>query len=123
MRIKMHMTFDAAIASFTAAAARHAEASAAMEASERLFRRLRREYGDDEAYHMAGVNLADRRELAASRAERIATAALLESLAGAPTAQRLAGAGAVAWHWADQRGDREPANANRPKRSRRHAAQ
>jgi hypothetical protein len=113
------VTYPAEIESFVSAAERHAEAERVRAAAERLFRRLRRHHDDDAAYDMAGVNLADRRALAAAAAERVAMEALAISLVGAPTAERLAGAGVVVWH----RREHEPANSNRPKRARRQVAE
>ena len=110
-----------ALGQYLAAMDAHDRAGRIMDDAERLFRRLLRQHDDKTAYYVAGVNFADRRSLLASAAEREALKALAECLAAAPTAERAAIDGLVAWHREARRGNRKPDNANGLKSCRRTA--
>jgi hypothetical protein len=75
---------------------RHVEASRAMNRATRIFHKLL-EHGvdDDRAYELAGVHLADCRDVRAYADERAALHRLGEALTECPTAERYQAIGAV----------------------------
>ena len=94
---------------FVAATQRHAQAAAAMDKAEALFLRLARGMPEDEAYKAAGVNIADRRRLAAYGRQREAANRLVEAALLATSWHRFAASSLIAFHRTRPR----PANANR----------
>jgi hypothetical protein len=88
--------WKARLEEYIAARARNAEAKATMARAERVFHKLlKRGVDEDHAYKLAGVNLADRRSIAAYHEEREALHRIGEALTGCPTAERYQAIGAV----------------------------
>lgn len=81
---------------YVAARAHHSEARRTMARAERAFHKLlKRGIDEDRAYKIAGVNLADRRSLAASKDARAALHRLGEALTGCSSAERYQAIGAL----------------------------
>ncbi|HKU63813.1 MAG TPA: hypothetical protein VJQ06_02045 [Rhizomicrobium sp.] len=75
-------SLDTVLAAYLAAHLEDQKATAAMDRAEQLFRRLRRSLPDDDAYRLAGVNLADRRSLQAAKMLCDCRDALFDALPG-----------------------------------------
>ena len=80
---------------YLAATARHAEAERLMQRAERTMDKLAKRCGDERAYEIAGVGLADERSTRAYQQERRASDALKDSLRGEGLLVRLKAIGAI----------------------------
>ncbi|MES2294603.1 MAG: hypothetical protein V4527_14980 [Pseudomonadota bacterium] len=87
--------------------ARHEAATKTMARAEKLFDKLSRKMSEAKAWKLAGVNLADRRDLKACWEERRALEALKVSLSGLATAEAISTLGWVRFIYA---GGVRPAN-------------
>jgi hypothetical protein len=75
--------------------ARHDDAKCLMHHAERTFDKLAKRYGDERAYEIAGVGLADERSVRACQQHRRAFDALVGSLRGEPFLVRLRAIGVI----------------------------
>ena len=80
---------------YLATKARHADSERLMHRAERAFDKLAKRYGDERAYEIAGVGLADERSVRACQRHRRAFDALVGSLCGEPFLVRLRAIGAI----------------------------
>jgi hypothetical protein len=80
---------------YLAAKARHADSERLMHRAGRTFDKLAKRCGDKRAYEIAGLALADERNLRAYQQERRAFDSLMGSLRGKPHHVRLKALGAI----------------------------